>query len=48
MDAAGGSVREGMGDAASVADYIQTAVLCFQIAVELHFNVIEFHVHAVE
>ena len=41
MHTAGGSMGEGMGDAASVADDIQTVIAAFELVADLNFHVVE-------
>ena len=48
MDAAGGGVGEGVGDAAAVADDKQAGVAGFQLLAHFHFHVVELYFHAVE
>ena len=48
MDAAGGGVGQGMGDAAAVTDDVQTVVLGLQAAIHLHLHIVEFHLYAVQ
>ena len=48
VDAAGGGVGEGMGDAAAVSYDIQPLELGFQVLVHLYLHVVELHLHAVK
>ena len=48
MDAAGGGVGEGVGDAAAVADDKQAGIAGFQLLARFHFHVVELYFHAVE
>ena len=48
MDAAGGGVGEGVGDAAAVADDKQAGIAGFQLLAHFHFHVVELYFHAVE
>ena len=48
MDAAGGSVAEGVGDAAAVTDDVKSLVAALQVGVDLHLHVVELHFHTVE
>ena len=48
MDAAGGSVGQGVGDAGAVADDVQAIIAALQILVHLDLHVVELDFHAVE
>ena len=48
VDAAGGGVGEGMGDAAAVTDDVEARVLGFQVVVYGDFHVVELDLYAVE
>ena len=48
VDAARGSVGQGVGHAAAVPDHIEPFVFGLQILVQRHFHVVEFHFHAIE
>ena len=48
VNAAGGGMRQGMGDAAAVADDIQTGMAGLQLVADFHFHVVELDFHAVE
>ena len=48
MDAAGGSMGQGVGNAGAVADDVQALVTAFQMLVHFHFHIIELDFHTVE
>ena len=48
MDAAGGGVGEGVGDAAAVTDDVKTGMTGFQPLVDLDFHIVELDLNAVE
>ena len=43
-----GCVGQGVGDATSVSDHVQTFVAAFEVVVDLNFHVVEFNFHAVQ
>ena len=48
MDAAGGGVGQGVGNAAAVADDIKAGVAGFQMLADLYFHIVELDLYAVE
>ena len=48
VDAAGGGVGQGVGDAAAVTDDVQAGIAGLQLVIHFHFHIVELDFHTVE